>query len=142
MRHPATHRNTLQHTATHCNPLRHTITLCRCQHLPGDTLRCASVRQPALAHEQRVSPKVQHTVIKCNTPSVHTIPVPVFRKFDINLLKTVRIIIYSVLQCVASCTARLLIRCSVLQCVAVCCSVLQRNASCTARFLLNQRDYS
>jgi len=92
---------TLQHTATHCNTLQHTATHCNTlQHMC--TLSWTVVCIPGACVVQ--APSVRGHAIKNASPTF------LFGKPPLSL---------TALWCVAVCS----VCCSVLQCVAVCCSV-------------------
>jgi len=115
LRQSATHCSTLQHTATHCNTLQHTAT-------HYNTLQHTATHCNTLQHTATHRNTLQHIATHCNilSGSLH---------FVGTLYKKRRRVRHSlgrghhrktnVLQCVAMC-------CSVLQCVAV-----PIEASCT-----------
>ena len=118
LQHTATHCNTLQHNTTHCNTIQHTATHCNSHYSvmneagQDKILRCAAL----LLHSCGPTSKA---IIA--TDSVDT-RLAAREALGKRLLLHNGTIAYSgnrssVLQCVAVC-------CSVPQCAAVCCSVL------------------
>ena len=111
LQHTATHCNTLQHTATHCNTLQQTATHCnRLQHTAThyESYGSWAMPQPCHTYESRTATHcntLQHTATHCN-----------------------RLHATAMSHLWITCVTWLIIHrwCSVLQCVAVCCSVLQR----------------
>jgi len=108
------HCDTLQHTATHCHTLQHTATHC-------NTLQHTATRCNMLQHAATRCNTLQHAATRCNTQCLHCdhrVNIHgTFVSFIANSYSTFNSD-GTLLQCVAVC-------CSVLQCVAVCCSVLQ-----------------
>ena len=115
--HTAIYRNTLQLTTTRCNTLQHTAT-------HYNTLQRTVTHCNTLQHTATHCDILQHTATHYTTPDRQNaehqptrhhppLPLPSWSQIELN----------SVLQCVAVC-------CSVSQCVAVCCSVLQCVAVC------------
>jgi len=128
--------NTLQHTATHCNTLRHAVCC--------SVLQCVAMLQGATgaisASNNGVHNKVTSavccsvlqrvavccSVLQCAAVCCNVLVcVAVCHRHNQRLYprRWHRSHASTMLQCVAVC-------CSVLQCVAVCCSVLQRVAAC------------
>ena len=126
LRYTAAHCNILQHTATHCNALHHPATHCNtvvvlvvegfCA-LPSpslhNTVQCVAVRCIELQCIAECCSVLQNTdpilpLLLLEGSSLRSRALP-----SLSLQNTVQCV-----ECVAVC-------CSVLQCVAVCCSVLQ-----------------
>ena len=130
------HCNTLQHTATHCNTLQHTAAHCNIlQHV----LRVSTVfpnRRPATVCLQHTDCIVlSHTAAHCRTlahtasTATHYATLQHTAKRARTAACDVAAVCCSVLLCVAVCCSvqRVAVCCSVLQCVAVCCSTLYHN---------------
>ena len=131
LQHTATHCNTLQHTATHCNTLQHTAANIlqhtatewvfrfhqrwqgQRKHLSRRNAHCNALQHtathrnaPQRTATHRNTPQhttTQHTTPHTSTPTNSAIPAPLAPPHELAR---------SVLQCAAVC-------CSVLQCVAV-----------------------
>ena len=124
MQHTATHRdnlNSLQHTARHCN-----IAVQKQQHVLAGVHSCVFARCSTLLHTKSTATHcntLQHTATHCNTLQ-HTALLQCKNNGCSLIYKDVSSLAEScqfhpgMLQCVAVC-------CSVLRCVAVCCDVLQ-----------------
>jgi len=158
----ATHCNTLQHTATHCNSLQHTRAgHKRCIHMllhtatyrntlhhtatcsnykrlmsrgciGSDTLQHTASHCTTLQHTATHCNMLQHTAPHCNTlqhTATHCTRCVTYSCFArVHLGSASGHAMCSVLQCVAVCCSvlyRVNVCFSVLQCVAVCCSALQ-----------------
>jgi len=133
LQHNVMHCQTLQHTATNWNSQQHAFEQqpaipldCRCNTLLRAATQCNTLSDTPT---HRIAS--QHTAPHCNTLQ-HTAThsnMPCKATCDAFRLRC------SVLQCIAPCCTvlhRVAPCCSVLQCVAVCCSVLHRVAPCCA----------
>ena len=100
LQHAAKHRTTLQHTATHCNTLQHTAA--HCNTLQHTATRCNTMQHKETHCNINRSPAHSET---CYLPSITA-----------TMIQSV-----VQLQYVVGC-------CSVLRCVAVRCTMLQRDA--------------
>ena len=135
LQHVATRCDTLQHTTTHCNTPQHTATHCNTlqQQHPRARLpsHCASMLQHTATHCDRMQRTATHcnvmkcTAIQCNnknTLALNSCRVSVFSYACCcccEMVQTVAAFVCcSVLQCVA-------VSCSLLHVITACCSVLQ-----------------
>jgi len=134
----ATHCNTLQHTAGHCNTLQHTATHCN---TPTDSSN--KKRRRALQHTATHCNTLQHTATHCNTLQDDATHCNTLQYIATHLLiagrsADVLLLAFRAYACACpSCVfgaGSVRLSCSLsteriaacmLQCVAVCCSVLQ-----------------
>ena len=116
LQHTATHCNTLQHTATHCNTLQHTASLTietdRSYLSTRNTLQYTATHCNALQRTATHCNTLQRTATHCNTLHLSFIPEHPARPWL--RMQTCRSIPQDRGRC----------KWSVLQCVAVHCSVL------------------
>ena len=124
-----TYCNTLQHIAIPCNTLQHsTAHYTTLQHTAThcNTLHHSAAHGGTVPHSATQCNSLQHTPTHCNRWMLQTAA-------DLWSSRFRTVVCCSVLQCVAVCCSVLpftgyngrIVCCSVLQCVAVCCSVLQ-----------------
>ena len=146
LQHAATHCNTLQYTATHCNTLQHTATHCntlqnnkdrrsskelQVGHSCSNSLKIIRITlsAPPPASTHTPNRHVASTNMDCHTYECHISPI-----MTQNITHKISIpcgaVWCSEVQCVDVCCSVLQCVCSVLQCVAVflqcvavCCSV-------------------
>ena len=126
LQHTATHCNTLQHTATHCNTLQHAATHCNALHTHCSTLECSNqyhiIRTIRTAtnciHTTAYCSTLQHIATHYNTLHSHCKHTAAPWNEAINSTSLVRYQSLAQSQSLAR-----IVR--VLQCVAVCCNVLQ-----------------
>jgi len=127
LHHASKHCNTLQHTAPHCNTLHHTATPCNA--LQHRATHCNTVQRTA-SHLSTL----QHTTTHCNILYTDDQEEENGEYWQICVVGPIAAFILSVLRarCCLSWQRPWLqqLCCSVLQCVAVWSSVLQRVAAC------------
>ena len=148
------HTATLQHTVTNCNTLQHTVTHCNTR--KHTAIRCNTLQHTAtycntLQHTSTRCNTLQHSTTLCNTlQHTATLPHTDTHRDDLCLKK-------ELISCQASSFTRRSFRPNtiwcwedllairvvkfgcVLQCVAVCCSVLQCAALVLGGFTSNPR---
>jgi len=109
--------STLQHTATHCNPLEHTAT--HCNTLQHTATHCNSLQHTAKALLHR---EVLLCTMCYNTLYIY-VSICIFTVSQYVAVTYVYKYVYR--HCVA-------VRCSALQCVAVCCALRCVAVRCSA----------
>ena len=109
--HTAAHCGTLQHTAPYCSTLQHTTAYC-------NTLQHNATNYNTLQHTAAPCNTLQHTATHCNTLDQITCSAVAdsHKAHCISMFESICV------EALKSTYTR--VRCSVLQCVAVCCSVL------------------